>query len=448
MAIDLDIHRKYPAVSQEWNQDVLPQIRLHLQESGLKVVVLDEDISGTQNIHNLPIITRKTIAAFARELTSDASGFYVLMNARDLPVRDALALYHRVMLNLHAAREQTGQDFILISRANTAARTHFPLDVNAALDALPDAFDGVVLVPTFAEQESYTIDNTYYSHYHGSASMQDMRYWVNLHTGGRIRSDDVRSISLETVRIGGPDAVRDQLLTLSGGAMLVTNAVTRRDVDVITLGALMAQAQGKRFLFRGAPTLAAAMNGVEPHRLLTPAQLAYGKSVGGLIVVGARTRRSTEQLLTLLTRDMMTGIEVRVESLLHDESQDAEVARCSDILNAALKQGDAVLYTSRRLVGTTDPVHDWVVMQRVNTGLVTILNAVYNPPRYLVAKGSITATEIATRSLNVQRATVAGQLIPGVPVWTVGGSQEMSYIIVPGSVDEPDTLVRLAEMLR
>jgi uncharacterized protein YgbK (DUF1537 family) len=47
-------------------------------------------------------------------------------------------------------------------------------------------------------------------------------------------------------------------------------------------------------------------------------------------------------------------------------------------------------------------------------------------PRYIVAKGGSTSSDIATKALAVRRAIVVGQILPGVPVWQLGAERLLS----------------------
>ena len=71
-------------------------------------------------------------------------------------------------------------------------------------------------------------------------------------------------------------------------------------------------------------------------------------------------------------------------------------------------------------------------------------------PRYLVAKGGITSSDIGTKALGVKRAFVPGQILPGVPVWITGEESRfpgIPYIIFPGNVGTADALLRVVEKL-
>ena len=72
-------------------------------------------------------------------------------------------------------------------------------------------------------------------------------------------------------------------------------------------------------------------------------------------------------------------------------------------------------------------------------------------PAWIIAKGGITSSDIATQALGVRRATVLGQAFAGVPVWRTGEDArwpDLIYVVFPGNVGESDTLARTVETLR
>lgn len=65
-------------------------------------------------------------------------------------------------------------------------------------------------------------------------------------------------------------------------------------------------------------------------------------------------------------------------------------------------------------------------------------------PRYILAKGGITSSDTATQGLGVRRATVLGQILPGVPVWQTGAESRwpgLIYVVFPGNVGDNEALV-------
>lgn len=76
----------------------------------------------------------------------------------------------------------------------------------------------------------------------------NLRDWVEEKTGGSVPSKSVRCISLDDIRRGGPEGVRDVVLAAPEGSVLVVNAVEQSDLDVAVLGLILAESRGKHLL--------------------------------------------------------------------------------------------------------------------------------------------------------------------------------------------------------
>jgi len=109
-----------------------------------------------------------------------------------------------------------------------------------------------------------------------------------------------------------------------------------------------------------------------------------------------------------------------------------------------------LIYTSRLVVAGVDAAGSLSIGQRISDGLVTLVRSLATRPRYLVAKGGITSSDVATRGLKVRRALVRGQILPGVPVWRLGPESRfpgLDYIVFPGNVGGPQALADIVAAL-
>jgi uncharacterized protein YgbK (DUF1537 family) len=89
--------------------------------------------------------------------------------------------------------------------------------------------------------------------------------------------------------------------------------------------------------------------------------------------------------------------------------------------------------------------------QKISQGLIKIVQRIQSAPRYILAKGGITSSDIATRALNVKKALVLGQILPGVPVWKLGAESRfpnLAYIVFPGNVGDDHALVDVVRQLK
>jgi uncharacterized protein YgbK (DUF1537 family) len=119
-------------------------------ESRRKVVVLDDDPTGTQTVHGIDVLTEWSETALAAALSDPRPCFFVLTNSRSLPAPAAVELARTLALNLRAASRATGQPYSVISRSDSTLRGHFPAETDALAAADPP-YDGVIVAPAFME---------------------------------------------------------------------------------------------------------------------------------------------------------------------------------------------------------------------------------------------------------------------------------------------------------
>jgi uncharacterized protein YgbK (DUF1537 family) len=211
----------------------------------------------------------------------------------------------------------------------------------------------------------------------------------------------------------------------------------------------LAEARGKRFVFRTAASFVQARLGLPVRPLLTPASAALPNAGGALVVAGSYVPKTTGQLNALLALPGLEKVEVSVPALLEDASRNAEVIRAGALAERALGSGcDVLVYTSRDLVTGSDGESSLQIGNTVSTCLVDIVRGLQTRPRYVVAKGGITSSDIATKALGIRRAMVMGQALPGVPVWRAGDESKwpgMAYVVFPGNVGGETALADLVK---
>src|SRR5665213_1575839 len=190
-----------------------------------------------------------------------------------------------------------------------------------------------------------------------------------------------------------------------------------------------------------------------PRPLLTAAELlSPGAAAGGLLVAGSHVNQTSLQLEALF-RDcpQLKPVEIAVERLLVPDRRPAEIRRCLAAVDQHLAAGISVaLFTSRQLMVGRSPADSLAIGELVSWSLVRIVAALKTRPRWLIAKGGITSSDLATRALGIQRALIIGQALPGVPVWRTGPESKwpgVAYVVFPGNVGGPEALARLVASL-
>lgn len=462
-----------------------------LRETGRKLVVIDDDPTGTQTVHGVRVYLRWSPETLFDALRDRRSLFYLSTNSRSLPPAEAEALGAELGRALSEAAARARVDFVVASRSDSTLRGHFPGEVVSLASGLGAPVDGILIVPAFFEAGRYTIDDIHWvagairpAAPGAPASPADaadelvpaadsefardpdfgfrhsnLREWVEEKSDGRWRADEVRSISLELIRSGGVEAVARELASLRGGLPIVVNAACDEDLEVLALGVEEAERSGRRFIYRCAASFVKVRGGIAERPLLSREEVSpiEGGGPPGLIVAGSYVAKSSRQIERLLDAGSggegrlgsVAGLEIRVASLLDDRLRPREIDRAAREADRLLGRGvTPLIYTSRGVERSADFLAAGRTIMR---GLCAVVARIERRPSYLVGKGGITSIELARTALQAGSAEVLGQIAAGVPVWRLGPEARwpnLPYVVFPGNVGGEDTLLRVVEILQ
>src|SRR5207253_5847562 len=110
-----------------------------------------------------------------------------------------------------------------------------------------------------------------------------------------------------------------------------------------------------------------------------------------------------------------------------------------------------VIHTSRRLEVGNDSESSLQINAIVSSFLVTIMKGLTVRPKFIVAKGGITSSDLATKGLSAEKALVLGPVIPGVPVWQMDAMSKfpgITYVVFPGNVGDEKALLEVCKKLK
>lgn len=207
-------------------------------------------------------------------------------------------------------------------------------------------------------------------------------------------------------------------------------------------------------MFRTAAAFVKEMGGITTKPLLTKEQMMVKHTGrGGVIVVGSHTQKTTEQLEELKKAEGIVSIEFDSDLVLDDEAFQAETARVTREMEKIIASGrTAVAYTKRKLLVIENDTKESALIRsvKISDAVQSLVGNLKIEPGFVIAKGGITSSDVGTKALRVKRATVMGQIRPGIPVWQTGEESRfpfIPYVIFPGNVGDVDTLREAAEVL-
>lgn len=442
-----------------WAEPLQEGNRAQCLQSRKSLVVLDDDPTGTQTVSDIPVLTSWAVADLTAEFLQGTPVFYLLTNSRALTAEQTMTLHQEIGKNLRQVGEEVRREFQVISRSDSTLRGHFPLESDTLIDALQLIEPLTLFIPFFEAGGRITVDDVHYvvegelaTPAHLTPFAQDNAFpfshsylpdYLSEKSQGRLTADHTFAVSLDLLRQGGPEAVREALLAAPAGATGFVNATTLRDLEVLA-AALHEVEKVRSILYRSAASFVQARAGLAPRELLTAEELCdpEGSSAGGLIVVGSHVPKTTAQLDHLLRENQLAHLELSVPALL--DNPDDTLFPLSQAINQHLQEGQTVvLSTSRKRIDAASEEANLFLSQTISRALVALVQALMTRPRFLIAKGGITSSDLATQALGVRRAEVLGQILPGIPVWRLGPETRfpaLPYIIFPGNVGGEDAL--------
>lgn len=448
-------------------------------QSGRRLVVLDDDPTGTQTVAGVPVLTSWAEDDLRWAFRQPATSFFILTNSRSLGPAAMASLSREVITALAAAARAEGAGFVVASRSDSTLRGHYPQETDIIAGALRQqagrGTDGVLIVPAYLDAGRLTVDSVHWMQgpagfipvgdsefardpAFGYAS-SDLRDYVAEKTAGRWCRDQVARVTLADIRSGGPDRVAAIAGGLSGGRPAVVDAVTDDDLRVLVLGILQAEAAGAELLYRVGPSFVRARAGLGAAPPLSQQELAAlglaGGAAGrhGLVVAGSHVPRTTRQLERLLAMPGVARAELDVPAVLRPQTRAETVAAAAAEVTAGLAVSDVALCTSRELVTATGADGNLAIAATVSAALVEVVRAVTARlrPAWIVAKGGITSSDIATRGLGLRRAWARGTMLPGiVSLWdpdsTADGQSPL--VVFAGNVGDDQALAQVVARLR
>ncbi len=448
----------------EYPDSLLEIISSDFEEENKTLVVLDDDPTGTQTCTDVRVITSWESDLISQELAQKPAILYILTNSRSFPENEAVKMAEEIGQNIKKAVLASGRKVELISRSDSTLRGHFPAEVDALMRAIGKPNAVKVLIPAFIEGGRLTINDVHYLFENSRLTPvsetpfakdvvfgyknSDLKKWAEEKSKGSIKAENVSSISLKEIRENGPEKVAEKLIACPDGSTCLVNAANYSDLEVLSRGVQIAESTGKDLIFRSSATFV-------PIRSGKPSGVPYfpGKNSsknGALIMVGSYVPKTTLQLGKLIESGKLSGRELMVSNILNSQNS-AEIAQLINETDNLLDSGkDVLLYTSRNQEIGSDTEKSLEINAKVSRYLVDILKGISVRPKFIIAKGGITSSDLATKALSCKSAHVLGPVMPGIPVWKMGEESKfpgISYVVFPGNVGDENALLRVFEVM-
>jgi uncharacterized protein YgbK (DUF1537 family) len=446
-----------------------------LKKFDKKIIVLDDDPTGVQTVHDISVYTDWDVESIKKGFDENNNMFFILTNSRGLTSDETKKLHEKITENIIKVSDHTGKDFMIISRSDSTLRGHYPLETEVLKSVIEKNtskhIDGEIIIPFFMEGGRYTIDDIHYvqegndlvpAGHTEFAKDKTFGYkashlgeWCEEKSRGKFKKEDTVYISIEEIRSLDIDEIVNKLEGVTNFNKIIVNAVDYVDVKIFSIALIKALLKGKNFLIRSAAAITKVLGNVPDKELLSHNELIRTENNnGGIIIVGSHVQKTTLQLEELKTsKNEIYFVEFNQHRVLEENGLEDEVQKIVNITNDKIESGITVaIYTRRERfdLDTDDKEEQLKISIKISDAVTSIVSKLSVRPNFIIAKGGITSSDIGTKALQVKKATVMGQIMPGIPVWMTGEESKfpgLPYIIFPGNVGTKDTLKDAVEVL-
>ena len=443
-------------------------------KSQRQIVVLDDDPTGVQTVHDVSVYTDWSLESVREGFQEPGKLFFILTNSRSFTAAQTERAHREIARNVADVARELGRDYLIVSRGDSTLRGHYPLETQVLRDVFQRetgrGVDGDILCPYFKEGGRFTLDDVHYVRYGDElvpcgqtefARDETFGYhssrlpeYIQEKTGGACRAEDVTCISLARLRALDYEGVEAQLEAVRDYGRIVVNAVDDCDVKVFATALYRAMAKGRSFTVRCAAALVKALGDISDRPLLRREEMVTGETDhGGIIVVGSHTQKTTAQLEALKAVEGIEFIEMDSDLVLVPGALEKEAAAITARCSQLIAQGRTCCVSTKRALLTVEndtPEEALLRSVRISDAVQSCVAGLTATPAFVVAKGGITSSDVGVKALRTRRAWVLGQIRPGIPVWRTDEASRfpgVPYVIFPGNVGEESTLREAVELL-
>ncbi len=426
-----------------------------MEQQTTKIIVLDDDPTGSQTVHSCLLLMDWDIATLRRGLADPAPIFFILTNTRALTPTMAATVTREVCQNLKIAITAEGiQDFLVVSRSDSTLRGHYPVETDIIAAEL-GPFDAHFLVPAFFEGGRITRNSVHYliidgvpTPVHQTEFARDSVFsyhhsylpdYVAEKTQGKIPETAVERFLLKDIRSGS----LSRLKNLTENTCVAVDGEIQEDLNHFAADVLAASREGKRFLFRSAASILTSLAGLGKQPVVPEDMGRYKKTANpGVVLVGSHVQKTTQQLEQLLTEPGVMGIEVDVVRLREQPNQrDLLLGEILERLYTTYQANKtSVVYTSREELTFPN------IQERLDFGGIVsslLMDVVKGLPKeisFLISKGGITSNDVLSKGLALKSVGLLGQILPGCSMVRTPKDHpqfpDLPVVLFPGNVGD------------
>ena len=418
-------------LSQPPAKDPLPAIHEALEHSGRSIIVLDEDPSGAQGVFDVPVLTHLDAQSIRAAIDQAPPLLFILTNSRTLTTTQTVQLHQ----DLGNILKEYGDEIIIISRSNSSLNERFPLETETLKTALDIPEAPTLFIPFLETRQQLTLHDTHYFLEGGGEGELTHSYLPDALRKNSQQKIPIHSISLEELRSRD---LSEKLDALPPSSICIVNALSLHDLTPVSLALHQSK---RRFIIRSASTFVQSLAGIASRPTLSPWQMQdlEPNPNGGLIIISPDRPQNCPQLNHLLKHaPRLSALKLSIPDILNSTFKLSETVKS---VQEALSSGqNLILFTSHT---SNDKPDKRTIDKKISDVFTSLIRELTLRPSFIITANSPASSDIATNGLGIKTAQVLGQILPGIPIWTIGNETPhpgLACLIFPSEVPDSTAL--------
>ncbi len=439
----------------------------------MKFVVIDDDPTGSQTVHDCLLLLKWDCSTLVKGFESKSNLFFILANTRSLSENDAKLTIEEICKNLKTVitSQAYEEEIIFISRGDSTLRGHNYLEP-IALNSCLGPFDATFHIPAFIEGKRFTING---SHFVDKTPISqtifakdkifgyetsNVKNLLFQQSKSQINFEDIQNLLLSDIEMLNDEEnniVFTNLKNLKNNKHVVVDVENYSQLKKFSL-VIKKLIKQKKFLFR---TAASFISSISEKKSFSQSEIFFSnlrirskeKSfLPGLIIVGSYVELSTIQLNNLLEMSNCNPVELDVFEFFKITSSDNNQKRRNLFKNKFLKEirfsfekgQTPVLFTSRKFM-PLDSSELFNFYNLLACFIAELVADLKDEIGYLISKGGITTNVILSNGLNADYVYLEGQILTGISVVThnLKNEEKLPIVTHPGNIGAKDSLVKI-----
>lgn len=447
-------------------QEIINQLLFkELLQLKIKIVVLDDDPTGTQTVSNIKVYCDWNTKTLKKALSSSENIFFILTNSRSFSKTKTIYVHKEITKNILSLNKNV----LFYSRGDSTLRGHYPTETETIKNEYENItnikIDGEIICPFFIEGNRITKNAIHYIKFNDkyipvgeSEFAKDKTFgyknsnllnWCEEKTNHKYIAKNMIHINLKEIRNLSWDTIYNKFYFCKDFNKIIIDAENYYDLKIVTICFLKAINNNKHFIIRGAASLVKLLHNDANKPFLKKEDIIDTTNKnGGLIVIGSHVSKTTQQFEKLKNTSIKL-IEFNQHLVLNKMLFIQEINRVTSEIDKNIKSGfDVVVYTRRERLDIPNGTKEQQlnITNEIANGLVQIVQQISSQPKFVITKGGITSSDVLTKGFGVNEALVLGQIDFGIPVWLAKNKKTeypMPFIIFPGNVGDENSLINI-----